>query len=92
MLVLLAAMRLRPPVKWLEDRREHMMAANHSRQQRHRVRAAVDSEGRLLGIDDDFFHDQGAYSPPRHRVADSPAAFFRAPIGCRIIAPMGISG
>ncbi len=60
-LVLVAAMRLGRPVKWLEDRREHMIAANHSRQQRHIVRAAVDAEGRLLGIDDRFFHDQGAY-------------------------------
>jgi aerobic carbon-monoxide dehydrogenase large subunit len=60
-LVLVAAMRFGRPVKWLEDRREHMIAANHSRQQRHRIRAAVDAQGRLLGIDDDFFHDQGAY-------------------------------
>src|SRR5215470_11755611 len=60
-LVLVAAMRLGRPVKWLEDRREHLMAANHSRQQRHRVRAAVDAEGRLLAIDDEFYHDQGAY-------------------------------
>jgi carbon-monoxide dehydrogenase large subunit/6-hydroxypseudooxynicotine dehydrogenase subunit gamma len=60
-LVLVAAMRLGRPVKWLEDRREHLMAANHSRQQRHRIRAAVDADGRLLAIDDEFFHDQGAY-------------------------------
>jgi carbon-monoxide dehydrogenase large subunit/6-hydroxypseudooxynicotine dehydrogenase subunit gamma len=60
-LVLVAALRLGRPVKWLEDRREHLMAANHSRQQRHRVRAAVDAHGRLLAIDDEFFHDQGAY-------------------------------
>jgi carbon-monoxide dehydrogenase large subunit len=60
-LVLVAAMRLGRPVKWLEDRREHMIAANHSRQQRHFIRAAVDAEGHLLGIDDRFFHDQGAY-------------------------------
>jgi aerobic carbon-monoxide dehydrogenase large subunit len=60
-LVLVAAMRLGRPVKWLEDRREHMIAANHSRQQRHIIRAAVDAEGCLLGIDDRFFHDQGAY-------------------------------
>jgi carbon-monoxide dehydrogenase large subunit len=60
-LVLIAAMRLGRPVKWLEDRREHMIAANQSRQQRHHIRAAVDDKGRLLGIDDDFFHDQGAY-------------------------------
>jgi aerobic carbon-monoxide dehydrogenase large subunit len=60
-LVLVAAMRLRRPVKWIEDRREHLMAANHSRQQHHRVRAAVDAEGRVLALDDTFFLDQGAY-------------------------------
>jgi carbon-monoxide dehydrogenase large subunit/6-hydroxypseudooxynicotine dehydrogenase subunit gamma len=60
-LVLAAAMRLGRPVKWIEDRREHLMAANHSRQQRHKARAAFDANGRLLAIDDRFFHDQGAY-------------------------------
>src|SRR5438309_11465385 len=37
------------------------MAANHSRQQRHHARAAVDAEGRILALDDEFFLDQGAY-------------------------------
>src|SRR5262249_39718468 len=60
-LVCLAAMRLGRPVKWIEDRREHLIAANHSRQQLHRLRAAVDDEGRILAIDDCYFHDQGAY-------------------------------
>ena len=60
-LVLAAALRLGRPVKWIEDRREHLMAANHSRQQRHRIRAALDADGHLLAIDDRFFHDQGAY-------------------------------
>jgi aerobic carbon-monoxide dehydrogenase large subunit len=60
-LVCIAAMRLNRPVKWIEDRREHLMAANHSRQQLHRLRAAVDDEGRILAIDDRYFHDQGAY-------------------------------
>ncbi len=44
-LVCLAALRLGRPVKWIEDRRENLVAANHSRQQHHRVRAAVDSGG-----------------------------------------------
>ena len=61
LLVCAAALRLRRPVKWIEDRREHLVATNHSREQHHRIRAAVDAEGRLLGIDDVFFHDQGAY-------------------------------
>jgi carbon-monoxide dehydrogenase large subunit len=60
-LVCAAALRFRRPVKWIEDRREHLIAANHSRQQLHRIRAAIDTEGRILGIDDEFFHDQGAY-------------------------------
>src|SRR5262245_1348990 len=60
-LVALASLRLGRPVKWIEDRREHLIAANHSRQQRHKVRAAVDAEGRILGIEDEFFHDQGGY-------------------------------
>ena len=41
----LAALRLGRPVKWIEDRREHLIAANHSRQQRHRIRAAIDAAG-----------------------------------------------
>ena len=60
-LVCLAALRIGRPVKWIEDRREHLMAANHSRQQHYRVRAAVDADGRLLAIDGEFLHDQGGY-------------------------------
>jgi aerobic carbon-monoxide dehydrogenase large subunit len=60
-LVSVAALRLKRPVKWIEDRREHLLAANHSRQQHFQVRAAVDAQGRLLAIDGEFFHDQGAY-------------------------------
>jgi aerobic carbon-monoxide dehydrogenase large subunit len=60
-LVCLAALRLERPVKWIEDRREHLMAANHSRQQRHHARVAVDAEGVVLALEDEFFLDQGAY-------------------------------
>ncbi len=60
-LVSLAALRLRRPVKWVEDRREHLMAANHSREQLHKLRAAVDKDGRVLGLEDEFFHNQGGY-------------------------------
>ncbi len=60
-LACLAALKLGRPVKWIEDRREHLIAANHSRQQLYRLRAAVDAAGRLLAIDGEFFHDQGGY-------------------------------
>ncbi len=60
-LVCVAAKKLNRPIKWIEDRREHLIAANHSRQQLHRIRAAVDDNGVILAIDDRYFHDQGAY-------------------------------
>ena len=80
LLVCAAALRLGRPVKWIEDRREHMVATNHSRQQRHRIRAAVDADGRLLAIDDTFFHDQGAYVRTHGaRVADLAAGMLPGP-------------
>jgi carbon-monoxide dehydrogenase large subunit len=60
-LVCAAALAFKRPIKWIEDRREHLIAANHSRQQHHKIRAAIDADGRILGIDDEFFHDNGAY-------------------------------
>jgi aerobic carbon-monoxide dehydrogenase large subunit len=60
-LVCVAAKKFKRPVKWIEDRREHLIAANHSRQQLHKIRAAVDGDGVILAIDDVYFHDQGAY-------------------------------
>jgi aerobic carbon-monoxide dehydrogenase large subunit len=55
------AIRLGRPVKWAEDRAEHLMAANHSRQQYHRIAAAFDDDGRITGLRDDIVHDNGAY-------------------------------
>jgi CO/xanthine dehydrogenase Mo-binding subunit len=61
LLVCAAALKFRRPTKWIEDRREHLTAANHSRDQSHHIRAAIDAQGRILGIEDEFFHDNGAY-------------------------------
>jgi len=62
-LVPFAAMRLRRPVKWTEDRREHFTAVNHERGQVHEVEVGHDAEGRLLALDVDFINDAGAYTP-----------------------------
>ena len=61
LLVCLAAIRLGRPIKWIEDRRENLIACNQSREQSHHVTAAIDEDGRILGLQDEFFHDQGAY-------------------------------
>lgn len=79
-LVCLAALRLGRPVKWIEDRWENLQAANQSREQRHLVRAAVDADGRLQGIEDTFWHDQGAYIRTHGvRVPDMTAGMLQGP-------------
>jgi aerobic carbon-monoxide dehydrogenase large subunit len=56
-----AAMRLRRPIKWIEDRREHFLAANHSRQQTHDVEIGATRGGRLVALVDRVIVDMGAY-------------------------------
>jgi aerobic carbon-monoxide dehydrogenase large subunit len=55
------AVRLGRPVQWVEDRREHLMAANHSRQQYHEVEIGVRRDGTILALRDRFTVDLGAY-------------------------------
>jgi CO/xanthine dehydrogenase Mo-binding subunit len=60
-LVAHAARVLERPVRWIEDRREHLCAASQARGIEARVRAAVADDGTLLGLDLDYSVDQGAY-------------------------------
>ncbi|MDP6588610.1 MAG: xanthine dehydrogenase family protein molybdopterin-binding subunit [Alphaproteobacteria bacterium] len=54
--------KLRRPVRWIEDRRENLMASFHSRDQHYTVRGAFDAEGKLDAIDADLSCNVGAYS------------------------------
>ena len=58
-----ACLKLRRPVKWIEDRREHFLAAVQEREQYWDVEVAFDDDGRLLGVRGRLIHDQGAYTP-----------------------------
>jgi carbon-monoxide dehydrogenase large subunit/6-hydroxypseudooxynicotine dehydrogenase subunit gamma len=79
-LVCLAALRLGRPVKWIEDRHEHLLAANHSREQIHRVRVGTDANGQILALEDEYFHGQGAYIRTHgSRVADMTAGMLPGP-------------
>ena len=60
-LVPCAALRLGRPVKWIEDRVEHLSAINHSREQRYELALALDSDGRFLGLRAEMVNDMGAY-------------------------------
>lgn len=57
------AMHLGRPVKWIEDREENFFATTHERGQIHDAELALDGEGHVLGVRDDFLHDTGAYNP-----------------------------
>ena len=57
------ALRFGRPVRWLEDRLEHMLTATQERTQVHTVEVGFDDEGRLLALCDRFVHDTGAYTP-----------------------------
>ena len=61
MAVLLAARDLGRPIKWIEDRRENLMASNSARVDRLTVTMAVDAEGTILGAEIDHLSDSGAY-------------------------------
>lgn len=52
------------PVKWIEDRREHLIATNHAREQRQHVALALDAEGRFVGLRARGVMDMGAYPRP----------------------------
>ena len=58
-----AAMQLGLPVKWIEDRQENFVATTHERGQVHESEIALDADGRILGVRDEFLHDTGAYIP-----------------------------
>jgi CO/xanthine dehydrogenase Mo-binding subunit len=64
LLVPLLAIRTGRPVKWTEDRAEHMVATNHAREQIHRIEGAFDASGRLLALRDEIWHNKGAYIRP----------------------------
>ena len=55
--------KLRRPVKWIEDRREHFLSSIHERDQYWDMDIAFDDQGRLLGMRGRMIHDQGAYTP-----------------------------
>ncbi len=60
--VCLAAILLRRPVKWIEDRREHFVATTQERDQYWEMEIALDDEARILGVRGSMIHDHGAYT------------------------------
>jgi len=55
------ALQLGAPVKWIEDRREHLLAAGHAREQIVRARLAATRDGCVTAIDAEVVCDIGAW-------------------------------
>src|SRR4029077_10484746 len=49
------------PVKWIEDRREHLLATNHARDAECELEIACDKDGTILALRGRAYTDQGAY-------------------------------
>ena len=83
-LVPLAALKLGRPVKWIESRRENLMAANHAREVTYEIEIGFDADGRILGIRAVMHADIGGYVRTAALVpAEFGAALLPDRIGCR---------
>jgi aerobic carbon-monoxide dehydrogenase large subunit len=60
-LIPLLARMLGRPVRCLETRHEHLLAATQERDQRHEVELGLTRDGRIVALRDTFVHDCGAF-------------------------------
>jgi carbon-monoxide dehydrogenase large subunit len=58
---------LRRPIRWIEDRREHFLAAVQEREQYWDLEVACDDDGRLLGVRGQMIHDEGRLHAAGHQ-------------------------
>ncbi len=50
------------PVKWIEDRREHLLASIHAREHDHHLQVAYEADGTVVALRARIYVDCGAYS------------------------------
>ena len=60
------ALKLGRPVKWIEDRAEHLVGSSHARDQHMHLRAAVRRDGKVLGLEVRLVSDIGAFGIKPH--------------------------
>lgn len=56
------ALKYRKPFRYIEDRREHLVAGANARQHHYKLTAYANEKGRLLALDAEITIDGGAYS------------------------------
>jgi aerobic carbon-monoxide dehydrogenase large subunit len=75
-LIPFAARKIGRPVKWIEDRREHLLAANHSREIDCELEIACRHDGTIVALRGKIFGDMGAYIRTNGGVVPAKAAQF----------------
>jgi len=75
-LIPFAARKLGRPIKWIEDRLEHMQATNHSREIDCELEIACRRDGTIIGLRGKIFGDMGAYTRTNSGVVPAKAAQF----------------
>ena len=98
-LIPFASFRLGRPVKWVEDRVEHLASANHSREVLCQVEIAARNDGTLLGLRTTVYGDMGAYVRTHGSVVPALTAImmtgpyripnFQASVNCVMTNKMG---
>ena len=74
-----ATMILGKPIKWVEDRREHLITTTQERDQFWDVEMACDNSGKILGLRGRMYHDQGAYTARGFNIPFSAATTILGP-------------
>jgi len=80
------ARQLGRPVRWIEDRHEHLLCSAHSRDQLHEVEVGFDDDGRILALRDNFILDCGAWNPIGGGVPYNTAAHLSGPYNVEHLA------
>ncbi|UZF94359.1 xanthine dehydrogenase family protein molybdopterin-binding subunit [Bosea sp. NBC_00550] len=60
-LAMIAAEKLKRPVRWVSDRNEHFLADTHGRANLAKATMALDAKGRFIGLKVDLSAEMGAY-------------------------------
>ena len=67
------------PVRWIEERQEHLICSCHSRDQLHKVEVGFDPEGHVIAFRDEFLVDCGAWNPVGAAIAYNTAVHLLGP-------------
>ena len=60
------AMQVKRPVRWIQDRREHLITAANAREHHYSVTLHAETDGTFVGLEADIIVDSGAYSVYPH--------------------------